>query len=94
MQYLCPLPEALKSEASAFVEFANGGAQATVMLNDGRVFTRVLVSNGSAIVAARGFTEPPFATADITRIDQTDEDKDPDERGGWHYWDEWGQHAT
>ena len=94
MNYRCPLPDALRNQAAAFVEFANGGAQATVRLSDGRVFGGVLISNGTAVVAVRGFKAPPFEPGQIATLYQTDEDKNPTERAGWEYWDAWSQHAT
>lgn len=94
MNYRCPLTESLRNEAAAFVEFANGGAQATVRLDDGRVFPEVLISNGSAVVAVRGCKVPPFEPSQIASLYQTDEDKDPKERAGWEYWDAWDLYAT
>jgi hypothetical protein len=89
MNYRCPLPQALKDAAAGLVEFANGGAQATVELKDGRKFENVLVSNSSAIVAVRGHDKPPFKAEDIARLYQTENDKNPKHRTGWKYWDEW-----
>jgi len=89
MNYRCALPGPLKEVASTFHEFANGGAQATVELKDGRKFEKVLISNSTAIIAVRGFEEPPFNVEDIARLYQTDADKNPTERGGWRYWDKW-----
>ncbi|TWO68695.1 hypothetical protein FN976_22105 [Caenimonas sedimenti] len=89
MNYRCVLPEALKTVASQFLEFANGGAQATVELKDGRVFPRALISNSSAIVALRGFDSPPFGSDQIARVYQTEDDANPEERDGWRYWDNW-----
>lgn len=89
MNYRCPLPAALKSLALDFEEFANGAAQATAELKDGRKFERLLISNATAIIAARGFEDPPFDAADIARLYQSDADKNPKERGGWNFWDKW-----
>jgi hypothetical protein len=89
MNYRCALPEPLKSEALTFEEFANGAAQATVELKDGRKFERVLISNGTAIVAVRGYEQPPFNVEEIARLYQTNADKNPTERGGWRFWDKW-----
>jgi hypothetical protein len=82
MNYRCALPGPLKEVALTFHEFANGGAQATVELKDGRKFEKVLISNSTAIIAVRGFEEPPFDVEDIARLYQTDVDKNPTERGG------------
>lgn len=94
MQYICSLPDALKRKASSFEKFANGGSQATAVLKDGRIIGGLLVSNSSAVVAALGHTQPPFAMTEITDLYQTDEDKHPQERGGWHCWDDWAQRVT
>lgn len=89
MRYKLPLPESLKHAVIAFDEFANGAAQANVRLKDGRVFENVLVSNGTAIIAIRGYNAPPFNSEDIEQVFQTEEDKNPKERSGWRFWDEW-----
>jgi len=73
------------------VEFANGGAQATVKLKDGRVFFKALVSNATAVIAVRGYKEPPFAASEIDELYQSEEDKRPNERFDWEYWDDWSQ---
>jgi hypothetical protein len=75
--------------AIAFNEFANGAAQASVRLKDGRIFENVLVSNGSAIIAIRGYDEPPFKSEEIEQIFQAESDKNPQVRNGWTFWDEW-----
>jgi hypothetical protein len=70
-------------------EFANGGAQVTIKTKSGDVFEKVLISNSMWIVAARGYKDLPFAVEDIVEIYQTDEDKNPSQRGNWDFWDEW-----
>ena len=89
MKYRCPIPEALKDHAAGLVEFANGGAQATIELADGRRFENALISSGLAVAAVRGYDNPPFRSEEIARIYQTDSDKNPTQRGGWKFWDEW-----
>jgi len=89
MNYRCPIPQALKDAAAKLVEFANGGAQATIELKDGRKFENVLVSNGSAIAAARGYDHLPFRSEDIARIYQTENDMNSPQRGDWQFWDKW-----
>jgi len=89
VQYRWPLPERLVTVAADFAEFANGAAQATVELLDGRVVREVLVSNVTAIVAVRGCSVPPFEASQIARLYQTEEDRNPRLRGGWQFWDEW-----
>jgi hypothetical protein len=89
MKHRCPLPEALRHVAIALDEFANGGAQASVRLKDGRIFKKALISNGSAIIAIRGYDAPPFKPEEIEQIFQTEDDKNPKERDGWKFWDEW-----
>jgi hypothetical protein len=89
MDYKYTLPTALVNKASKFEEFANGGAQATIVLNDGRIFSKALISNSTAIIAMRGYNALPFEVIEISDIYQTDEDKHPNERGNWEFWDEW-----
>lgn len=89
VQYRCPLPERLVAVAAAFSEFANGGAQATAVLLDGRVVPGVLISNGMAVIAARGYSEPPFEPSQVAELYQTEEDLNPKRRDGWQFWDEW-----
>jgi len=89
MEYKYKLPANLIEKASMFKEFANGGAQATIKLIDGRIFNKALISNSSAIIALRGFSELPFNLSDVSDVYQTEEDKSPKERHGWEYWDEW-----
>ena len=94
MNYRCPLPEHLQGEARSFVEFANGGAQATVGLNDGRVFHGVLISNGVAVIAVRGWNVPPFEVSEIAILYQTEDDKNPTKRDGWQFWDTLGANMS
>lgn len=89
MDYRHTLPAHLKEKAAAFAEFANGGAQATARLKDGRIFESLLISNSTGIVAVHGYSELPFSPNDIEDIYQTDDDKNPKERGNWQYWDKW-----
>jgi hypothetical protein len=89
MEYKHTLPTELIDNATHFKEFGNGGAQATIVLNDGRVFRRALISNSSAIIALRGFNELPFKTIEISNVFQTNEDREPKETSDWKYWDEW-----
>lgn len=89
MNYRCPLPPALKGEAAGFVEFANGAAQATIELKNGCKFEQVLISNGSAVIAARGYDNPPFKTEEIARVYQSESDTNPKQRDGWQFWDKW-----
>lgn len=70
-------------------EFANGGAQVTIKTNDGLVHSKVLISNCMYIIAMRGHKDLPFDVNDIEDIYQTEEDKNPKERGGWDFWDNW-----
>ena len=89
MRFRYELPEPLRPKGAALREFANGGAQVTVRLSDGREFQKVLISNGTWIIAMRGYTDLPFAPSQISDIYQTAEDESPTDRGGWHYWDSW-----
>jgi hypothetical protein len=68
-------------------EFAMGGTQVTVRLKDGRLIPGVLISNCTHPMAVRGFKDLPFKLEDIADIFQTEEDKNPKQRGGWYFWD-------
>jgi hypothetical protein len=89
MEYKHKLPTKFIEKALSFEEFANGGAQATVVLFDGRVFHGVLIANATAIVAIRSFESLPFKVDEISDIYQIDEDINPKNRRGWNYWDDW-----
>jgi len=89
MEFRYVLPQLLIQKASWFAEFANGGMQVTIMLRNGQVYERALLSNCSAIVAMRGYSDLPFAVDEIQDIYQSEEDKCPHERGNWEYWDKW-----
>ena len=89
MEYRYRLIDELVQKVSHFHEFANGAAQATVLLKDGRKFHKVLISNSTALIAMRGYKDLPFNTQEISDIFQTEEDIDPKETGGWEFWDKW-----
>ncbi len=88
MQYKHKLTPTLIEKALLLTEFANGGAQVTIKLNDGRIFTKALISNATAIIAMRGYRDLPFRLNEVTEIYQTKEDKRPEEKGNWEYWDD------
>jgi hypothetical protein len=89
MDYRYTVPAQLKEKVATFEEFASGGTQATARLKDGRIFNGLLISNCTAIVALRGYPDLPFSPSDIEDLYQTDEDKNPKERGNWQFWDKW-----
>ena len=89
MNFKYRLPNHWIDLVSTMEEFANGATQVTIKLKDGREFPRILISNATFIVAARGYDDLPFLLTDIERIFQTPEDRNPGERSGWKYWDEW-----
>jgi hypothetical protein len=83
------LPDAWTAKTLAMEEFANGGMQVTIRLNDGRVMPRVLLSMAAHPIAMRGYKDLPFLIEDIADIYQSDEDRNPPQRGGWEFWDDW-----
>jgi hypothetical protein len=89
MMFKHQLPEKWIAKVAEFDEFANGATQLTVRLNSGREFSGLLVSNGMYLVAARGFKSLPFDVEQISDVFQTEEDKNPSQRGGWDFWDDW-----
>ncbi len=90
MRYKYKLPDRLVSQVSEMEEFANGATQVSAHLLDGRVFSGILISAATYIVAARGFGDLPFKPDEIATVFQTTDDKNPAMRGGWQFWDDWG----
>ena len=89
MNYRCPLPKRLATQALQLEEFANGAAQCHAQVKGGTTVSGLLVSNATAIIAMRGHTELPFEVEVIERLFQTGEDFSPKHRTGWTYFDEW-----
>lgn len=87
MTYKYTLPESWVVKLLQMEEFANGGMQVTIRLWDGRVFESVLISACEHIVAIRGYRDLPFALEDIAEIYQTADDRNPNPRGAWDWWD-------
>jgi hypothetical protein len=79
----------LFAKANTLEEFANGAMQVSVLLNDGRRFPDVLLSDGKYVIAMRGHLELPFSIEDVAEIYQSDDDRKPKQRGGWKFWDDW-----
>ena len=75
--------------AASFQEFANGGMQVSAKTKDGKIYHQILLSNCKHIVAMRGQTDLPFSVNDIVKLFQTEEDKNPKQKGNWNYWDDW-----
>jgi hypothetical protein len=94
MKFRYQLPEPWISVVSKMEEFASGGTQVSVRLQDKRTFGGILVSNGTYVVAMRGYKDLPFALEEIEEIYQTNEDKNPKSRGGWDFWDDWRRDET
>jgi hypothetical protein len=89
MQFRHALPAHLTEQALALHEFANGGAQCHARLNDGTVYSGLLVSNATAIVAMRGYSDLPFPVDSVALLFQTDDDRSPKVRGNWEFFDVW-----
>ena len=89
MHYRYKLPAHLTEQAIALEEFANGGAQCHVRLTDGTVYSGLLVSNATAIIAMRGHHDLPFSLDSVSSLFQTAEDRSPTVRGNWEYFDAW-----
>jgi len=83
------LPDDYIAKVASMEEFANGATQITVRLRDGREIPKVLISNSTYIVAVRGFKDLPFLPDDIADVFQSEDDKNPSQRGGWEFWDDW-----
>jgi len=90
MTFKYTLPESLIKKAVFLKEFASGGLQVTVRLKNGKLCEKVLISNSKWIIAMRDHEDLPFQVSDIEDIFQTDEDKNPKQRHGWQFWDDWG----
>jgi len=89
MKFKHRLPEDWIRKTEHMREFANGGMQVTVRLKDGREVSGVLLSDATYVIATRGFKELPFLITEIDDIFQSDDDKNPQQRGGWDFWDDW-----
>jgi len=89
MKYKYELSEILKKKAANFKEFANGAAQASVLLKNGVEFSGLLVSDGRYLIAMRNESDLPFRIQDIVEIYQYPDDISPKSRGEWEYWDDW-----
>jgi hypothetical protein len=90
VKYKYRLPDTLISQISRMEEFANGATQVSIQLLNGSIFSGVLISDATYVVAARGFNDLPFKLDEIDTAFQTADDKNPATRGDWQYWDEWG----
>jgi hypothetical protein len=89
MKYKYSLPENWRERVDQMEEFANGATQVTIRLTDGKEVSGVLISDSVYIIATRGFKDLPFSVDDIEEIFQTEIDKNPRDRGGWDFWDNW-----
>lgn len=87
MKFKYRLSESWISKVAKLEQFARGATQVSIELKDGRVFRKVLISNSTYIVAARGLKYLPFEMDDIRNIFQFAEDKTPVQRDGWEFWD-------
>jgi hypothetical protein len=83
------LPDTWIEKVAQMEEFANGATQVSVKTKSGAVIENVLISNSKHIVAVRGYRDLPFSIDDIVEIFQTNEDKNPQQRGNWEFWDNW-----
>lgn len=89
MKYKYKLTDQWVATLARMEEFANGATQVSVTLNNGEVFHGLLISACQYPVAVRGHKDLPFDLAEIATIFQTEDDKNPKERGNWIYWDQW-----
>jgi PHD/YefM family antitoxin component YafN of YafNO toxin-antitoxin module len=89
MNYRYELPAWTLGKVSEMEEFANGATQVTIITGDGRTHSAVLISGSRYIIAMRGAADLPFSPDAIVEVRQTEEDKNPKQRGGWQYWDQW-----
>jgi len=89
MTFKYTLPKHLIEKTAYCEEFANGGTQVNIKLRDGRVFRKILISNSTWIVAMRGYDDLPFDASEIEDVFQNEGDKNPEEHGGWKFWDDW-----
>jgi hypothetical protein len=87
MQYRYELPARLSAQASLLEEFANGATQCNARLQDGAVHAGLLLSDAKAIIAMRGHSSLPFEIESIAQLFQESEDRNPIQRGNWHYFD-------
>jgi hypothetical protein len=81
------IPQQLIEEVSNMREFKLGGTQASVVLKDGSVYHKVLLSNCMYIMAIRGYDRMPFNPEDIVDIYQSGDDSYPKQCGNWAVFD-------
>jgi hypothetical protein len=91
MKFRYELSPEFVARAEALTEFANGAMKVSVLLKDGRQIPDVLLSDARYIVAVRGYLDLPFRLEEIAEIYQSDDDRNPKQRSGWKYWDDWGR---
>ena len=87
MKFKHCLPEHLIEKTAWLEQFANGGTQVCMKLKDGRIFKEVLISTSKWVIAMRGYKELHFDPSDIEDVFQNEEDKNPQQHGGWEFWD-------
>jgi len=82
--YQYNFPKAVIERDGPFDEFAKDASIVSVELNDGRIFSRVLLVYPDFIGAIHGVQELPFAPVDVIRIFQTPENlKDRSSQDWW-----------
>lgn len=89
MNFKYALPENWIKKIAHFSEFADGATQVSIRTRDGKIFSQILISTCTYIVAMRNYDDLPFSINDIEDIVQTEEDLHPKKNGGWKFWDDW-----
>ena len=89
MKFKYTLPKNLIEKAKVLREFTNGGMQVSMRLKSGDIFSKILLSNATWVVAMRDHKDLPFRIDEIEDVFQAEEDKTPENRGGWEFWDDW-----
>lgn len=83
------IPNKFIKKIQRMEEFANGATQVTIRTKEGNEYGEVLLSMSQYIVAIRGHMDLPFSIDQIDDVFQKECDKNPKQRGGWYYWDDW-----
>lgn len=86
-EYKYILPNKFINKVKFFSEFKTGGMQVTVITKDGKKYEKILISNCKYIIAMRGYKDLPFSINDVVDIIQTEDDKNPKQRGEWYFWE-------
>ena len=80
------IPMTLIERDGPFEEFKQDGSMVSVELNDGRIFTGILMVYPNHIAAMEGCEVLPFSPSEIARVFQTADDLRRRSSSSWTSW--------